>query len=116
MCGFPKPKEVQVKTKALLFSSLIALAIALPAYAAAPQSGTTGIKSDQIRTASTVVAPTPAPTIVAQTKLAAADVKAKPAAKADAAKPAAKPAAKAKAKKAKKAKKGKAKSDTKKKA
>lgn len=78
--------------------ALFALALALPAYAAAPQPGTTVAKSDQVLKVSTVIAPTPAPTLVAQTKLAAVDAKAKPtavaaakpAAKADVAKPAAK--------------------------
>lgn len=71
------------RTVLSLYLSLIALAIALPAYAAAPQPGTTGAKSDQQALVSTVVAPTSAPTVIAAAKAdktQAAD-KAKPKAK-----------------------------------
>lgn len=88
-------KEVQVKKRTLLLISSIAIAsvLAMPAYAAAPQPGSTGAKLDQAPRVFTVTAPTPAPTLVA-TAGKTAD--------------AAKPAAKAKAKKHK-AKKHKAK-------
>jgi hypothetical protein len=95
-------EEVQVKKCALLFFSVaIVSALAMPAYAAAPQPGTTGIKSDQALVF-TVKAPTPAPTIVAANA-------AKATKKAEAVKPAAKPAKAKKAKKAKADKKAEAK-------